>query len=158
MTRQGYDNLEPDVVRVAAALDALAAEDRASADGALEARLAAGTMPGTRRGLRLVEDEAPATVRVRWWASARVRIAAGIAVLAAVGAAWMAQRAEQASVLETRQAMAQRELQDLILVTAMLDEPSGTKVAELFADADALGTSIRRGWTESDVLLDEGAM
>ena len=156
MSTHGHDNLEHDVVRIAAALDEVAAEDRASADAGFEARIIAGTMPGARRGLRLVGETKP--VQVRWWASARVRLAAGIAVLAAVGAAWMAQRGGQPGVLTDRQAVAQRELQDLIFVTSILDEPSGTKYSDLLAEADALRSSIRRGWTESDVLLDEGAM
>lgn len=145
----GHDG-DDSTVRVAGALDALAARERSLPNAAFESRVADTSLQhlvqarAQRQGLKVVGEPAPSE---GWRFSAGFRLAAGLALAAIVGAAMLG-RGKPGPAPER-----------LIVATdaewALVFGDSDTDA--LFAETEQLGNSIRT-WDLDDTLSNEGAM
>jgi hypothetical protein len=152
--------IDPQLEPVSRELDALAAADAASADPALEDRLAAGTAWALRGGLiarplTLAGATSPRTARAAM--GARLALAAALGLAATIGAALLAPSPAPSSTPSSTLA-AEKYLTELLLVSSLMDEHASIGVATLRSDVDQVGQEIRGGWDTTDLIFEEGAL
>jgi hypothetical protein len=144
--------LPPDLETIGASLDTLAAHDRAAAPAGLAGRIYRATLPLLRG-----DAEEPATYPiVRAGSPSRgLALAAALALLATVGAVWLAGVQRHAS---DRGAVALAPISetdlDAWLALAGVSEstdPSLDPLDQIAAAADALAQTVADGWTHDDL-------
>lgn len=163
---------EPELEAIAAALGRDAAALAGEPDAGFERRLAARTTPlllaptadaidtrdtGDTLPFERVAVTTPSASRM----SLRGTMAAGLALMGALGAAMLASRMSpqpRPAALASASAAAEEDLDSLLLVASMLDERTKVPSGSLSGELDTLQTKIRSPWGSNDELYQEGAM
>lgn len=148
------ENLPPDLADIAAALDALAASERAAVPVGLAARIHRSTLPELQRSA-----EEPVVYTFPTAHGSRTRglaMAAALALLATVGAVWLsAQRPAGAGGTPARLASISETDVDAWLTLAGVTDSSGSSVVDpldqIAADADVVAQSVSDNWMRDDL-------
>jgi hypothetical protein len=150
-------NLDPQLTHLAAEIDKLSLNDQPSAG--FEERLYSATLPvlqgavTTADAPRLVLVGTGVEVRRRLSLNAPMRLAASIALLATVGAVWLANR-PTVSALTTGGNQA---VDDWAMVSSLFEDGSVKALEEIASDTSSLDDRIR-SLSEGDLGVEEGSM
>ncbi|MFZ4576708.1 MAG: hypothetical protein ACOYN0_20185 [Phycisphaerales bacterium] len=152
--------IDPELAELDRRLDALAAEDLASAPAWLEARVAAAAISALASRATSHADHGrsgPRSLPRRLWFTP-ARVAATIGLAGALLAAYAATGpGSTAPGSEQLAALAQDDLEVLLAVTATLDDPASDELSEIHFEAATLSDRVRGGLPMTE-LFDEGAL
>ncbi len=145
--------LPPDAAAMAAALDALAARDRASIPAGLSARIHRATLPELRRAQ---EPEAYAFPKARIGSNRGLALAATLALLATVGAVWLAgSRPNTTPATSGAIAITDADVDAWLALAGVSDGTSTDPLDQISADTDTLARSVGDGWLPEDLFYSD---
>ncbi len=149
------EHTTPESDPIAARLDTLGELDRAQPGPGFERRVVAGAM-------RAAEQVAPAPIRIetrRVVMRPLAGLAAAVLLVGASAALWFGLQPQAGAPPETQGvtqlAMLERDVDDFLALSDMLDEHAGLWGDELRADADTLDESIGKTWDALEAIADE---
>jgi hypothetical protein len=147
-----------DLVAIVGALDRLGAADREGAPAGLEDHI----LQSSRAALLApsaphLADAAQPEIKVRrhWTSRPGLRLAASVAIVAALGATWLAQRHPAGSRGDSTLA---RDVDSVMLATSLFDNGLGEEIDLLYADTDAAGQHIDRTPDLDNLFPDWGSL
>lgn len=145
--------LPPDAAPIAAALDALAARERADIPAGLASRVYRATLPDLRPA---EEPDIYVFPKARMGANRGLALAATLALLATVGAVWLAgERGETRSTSIAAANITDADV-DAWLALAGVSDGAGTDALEqIAADTDKLARNVGSAWLPEDLFYSD---
>ncbi|MFN9993981.1 MAG: hypothetical protein ACK54H_11600 [Phycisphaerales bacterium] len=133
-------------------LNQIAMNDRGATSSDFESRLLQRVMHDVHRATAqsVIVRVKPSIMR-----QAPVRLAAAIAILGAIGAAFLANEARNANKNAESVATMMSDMEMMLAIAAELDDGSSDELAMLHSETKMLGEKVRGGIAD---LIDEGAM
>ena len=133
-------------------LNLIAATDRSRASANFESRILESVMSEVRC---VSTEPVIATIRPSAMQRAPVRIAAAIAIVGGIAAAFLANEGRNTRVNEESVALMMSDVETILAIAAELDDGSSDELAILHSETTMLRERVRGGISD---LIDEGAM